>query len=195
MNQLEKVSPIIQKKFKSHPRFYKLYMEKSKLFIAFSDMVLCVTAVGWDIYFAEVHDKPKPTERKLLYAKLCKNKDELLEMLIDARKTFVKPPPTEPREKTKLKVDIKHLLKERLKTHPKFDRILEGYKKLFIIFEDILIIVEAIGGTFYNWELFKREGKILVTHKKAGAKVGFDRIVDQVVELRENYTDMRKDSN
>ena len=56
-----------------------------------------------------------------------------------------------------------------------------------IRFKDILIIVEDIGGTFYNWELFKREGKIMVIHKNAGAKVGFDKIVDQVVELRKEY--------
>ena len=146
-----------------------------------------VTLVGWDIYFVEVHNKLTPTKRHLLYGKMCKNIDELMSMLIDARETFVKPPPPEPREKTKLKVNIKYLLNKRLKNHPKFERILEAYKKLFIIFEDILIIVEAIGGTFYNWEIFKREGKILVTHKKAGAKVGFDKIVDKVVELRENY--------
>ncbi|MCK5562332.1 MAG: hypothetical protein KAJ51_17160, partial [Thermoplasmata archaeon] len=176
---------LIENKFKTHPNYYKMYKEDSKLIIAFSDMAMGVTPVGWDIYFVEIHDKISPTKRQLLYAKLCKNKDQLFEMLEDGRETFVKPPPQEPREYTKLKVNIKQLIKERMKTHPKFERILEGYKKLFVIFKDILIIVEDIGGTFYNWELFKREGKIMVIHKNAGAKVGFDKIVDQVVELRE----------
>ena len=187
MNQLDKISPKINKKFKPHPKFYKLYREKKKLFIAFSDMIMCVTPVGWEIFFVEVHNKLSPTERRLLYAQICKNKKELMDFIENARETFVKPPPPEPREITKLSVDIKYLLKRRLKNHLKFERILEGYKKLFIIFNNILIIVEPIGGTFYNWELFKREGKILVTHKNAGAKIGFDRIVDQVVELRNEY--------
>jgi hypothetical protein len=186
MNQLEKITPLIENKFKTHPNYYKMYKENSKLIIAFSDMAMGVTPVGWDIYFVEIHDKISPTKRQLLYAKLCKNKDQLFEMLEDGRETFVKPPPQEPREYTKLKVNIRHLIKERLKTHPKFDRILEGYKKLFVIFKDILIIVEDIGGTFYNWELFKRKGKIMVIQKNAGAKVGFDKIVDQVVKLRED---------
>ncbi len=188
MNQLEKIRPIIEKQFKSHPKFYRIYKERkdiNKINLNFSDMLICISAVGWDIYFVEIHNKLPNYKRQLLYAKVCKNKEELMEMLIDARETFVKPPPPEPMEETKLKVNIKHLIKERIKAHPKFENILEGYKKLFVIFKDILIIVEDIGGTFYNWELFKREGKIMVIHKNAGAKVGFDRIVDQVVELRE----------
>jgi hypothetical protein len=187
--QLEKVSPIIELEFKKHPNFYKIYKEESKLIIAFSDMAMGVTPVGWDIYFVEVHDKPNPTSRKLLYAKICKNKEELMEMLHEGREHFIKPPPAESRETTHFAVDIKHLLKERLSNHPKFEKILEGYKKLFLTFDDILIIVEAIGGTFYNWELYKREGSIMVIHKDAGAKIGFDRIVDQVVGLRKEVDD------
>lgn len=182
--QLEKVAPIIELEFKKHPNFYKIYMHKGKLIIAFSDMAMGVTPMGWDIYFVEVFDKPTPMKRKLLFANVCKNKEELMEMLCDSRENFIKPPPEEPRETTHFAVNIKHLLKERLCNHPKFEKILEGYKKLFLTFEDILIIVEAIGGTFYNWELYKREGSIMVIHKNAGAKIGFDRIVDQVVELR-----------
>jgi hypothetical protein len=188
MNQLEKLLPVIETKFKNHENYYKMYKDGTKQIIAFSDMAIAVTTVGWEIFFVEVYDKVTPTKRQLLYAQVCKSRDELFAMLDNARETFVKPPQPEPRDKTKLKVDIKYLLKERLKDHPKFDRILEAYKKLFVIFKDILIIVESIGGTFYNWELFKREGKIMVIHKKAGAKVGFDRIVDQVVELREQYS-------
>lgn len=187
MNQLEKITPLIENKFKSHPNYYKMYKENSKLIIAFSDMAIGVTLVGWDIYFVEVHNKLSPTKRQLLYAKVCKNKDELFNMLEDGRATFVKPPPLEPQEYTKLKVNIKQLIKLRVNGHPKFERILEGYKKLFVIFKDILIIVEDMGGTFYNWELFKRRGKIMVIHKRAGAKVGFDKIVDQVINLRKEY--------
>ena len=79
MKQLEKISPKINKKFKPHPKFYKLYREKKKLFIAFSDMIMCVTPVGWEIFFIEVHDKLSPTERRLLYAQVCKNKKELID--------------------------------------------------------------------------------------------------------------------
>jgi hypothetical protein len=189
MNQLEKLIPLIENKFKKHPSYYRMYKDGTRQIISFSDMALGITPVGWDIFFVEVYDKVSPVKRQLLYAKVCKDKDELFQMLEEGRDTFVKPPPVEPMEKTKLKVNIKHLLKQRLQDHPKFDRILEAYKKLFIIFKDILIIIESMGGTFYNWELFRREGKIMVIHKKAGAKVGYDRIVDQVVELREQYSD------
>ena len=185
MNQIEKILPLIEIKFKEHPNYYKIYKESNKYIIAFSDMAMGITPVGWDIYFFEVHDKVTPTERQLLFAKICKSKAELFTNMVNARENYVKPPAPEPSEKTKLKVNIKQLIKERIKTHPKFDRILEAYKKLFVIFHDILIIVEDIGGTFYNWELYKREGKIMVIHKNAGAKIGFDRIVDQVVQLRE----------
>ncbi|WP_455392009.1 hypothetical protein [[Eubacterium] cellulosolvens] len=187
MNQLEKITAQIEEKFKDHPNYYKMYNENSKLIIAFSDMAMGVTPVGWDIFFVEIHNKESPTKRRLLYAKVCKSRTELFNMLEEGRENFVKPPPQEPREYSKLTVNIKHLIKKRVRSHPKFERILEGYKKLFVIFKDILIIVEDIGGTFYNWELFKREGKIMVIHKRAGAKVGFDRIVDQVVKLRREY--------
>jgi hypothetical protein len=184
MNQLERILPMIEMKFKNHPNYYRIYKESNKVIIAFSDMAMGITPVGWDIYFVEVHNKVTPTQRQLLFARVCKTKEELFSQLVKARETFIKPPTPEPREKTKLKVNIRHLIKERLKSHPKFERILEAYKKLFVIFNDVLVIVEDIGGTFYNWELYKREGKIMVIHKSAGAKVGFDRIVDQVVELR-----------
>ena len=73
MKQLERIVPEIEEKFKSHPNFYKQYRENNKQFIAFSDMVMCITPVGWDIFFVEVHNKITPTKRQLLYAKLCKN--------------------------------------------------------------------------------------------------------------------------
>jgi hypothetical protein len=55
------------------------------------------------------------------------------------------------------------------------------------VFDDILILVEPIGGTLYSWELFKREGEVGVVTIDAGTKIGFNKIVDVVVELRIKY--------
>ena len=187
MKQLERIRPIIIKKFKDHPKFYKTYYVKKKLRISFSDLVMAITPVGWDVFFVEVLHKNSPSEFKLAYAKLCKNKEELLDMLETTRKDYKKP-----KKITKVKhkhigfrVDITEKLIEAFSSHPKYIQVYEGYKKLFVVFEDILILIEPMGGTFYSWELFKREGEVEVSHKDAGSKIGFDRIVDVVVQQRE----------
>ena len=190
MKPLEKIRPDIEEKFRDHPNFYRIYEENKKLFIAFSDMAMAVSAMGWDIYFVEILHKKGPIEKILAYAKLCKNKDQLLYALQNARDKYVKPDfdtASEPKDRVGFKVDIRHLIEERMKDHPKFVKLFAGYEKLFIVFEDILILVEPIGGSFYTWELFRREGDVEVSSIESGSKIGFDKIVDTVVDLRERF--------
>jgi len=184
MNQLEKIRPIINDTFKDHPKFYRIYYVENKMRISFSDLIMAVTPVGWDVFFVEVLHKKSPTEVQLAYAKLCKNKQELLEMLENTRETYEKPKDLTPHKHIGFRVDITEKLIERFTGHPKFIQVYEGYKKLFVVFDDILILIEPMGGTFYSWELFNREGAVEVSHKDAGTKIGFERIVDVVVEQR-----------
>lgn len=187
MKILERLRPVVENKFKKHPKFYRVYDADNKLNIAFSDMVLAITLVGWDVFFVEVLHKKSPTEVQLAYAKLCKNRGELYEMLEKSRDTYERPKHLEAQKRIGFRVDIKDMFLEMFKNHPKFIQIYEGYKKLFIVFDDILILVEPIGGTFYSWELFKREGEVGVVTVDAGTKIGFNKIVDVVVELRIKY--------
>ena len=184
MKQLEKIRPIIINKFKDHPNFYKTYYVDNKLRISFSDLVMAVTPVGWDVFFVEVLHKKSPSEFQLAYAKLCKNKEELLDMLDKTRESYEKPKDLTQHKHIGFRVDITEKLIERFSGHPKYIQVYEGYKKLFIVFDDILILIEPMGGTFYSWELFKREGEVEVSHMDAGSKIGFERIVDVVVEQR-----------
>ncbi len=185
MKALDIVQPTIKEKFQDHPNFYRVYMEENKLKIAFSDMVMAVTSMAWDIYFVEILHRKNPTETSLAYAKVCKNRVELFSFLKKARDAYEKPNITKPEERIGFKVDIKHILEERFKEHPKFVKIFSGYEKLFIVFQDILILVEPIGGSFYNWELFEREGELEVKHRAIGVKIGFEKIVDILFDLRE----------
>jgi len=184
MKQIDKIRPIIKNKFKDHPNFYKTYMMDNKLRVSFSDLVMAITPVGWDVFFVEVLHKLSPTEVQLAYAKLCRNKKELMDMLEKTRQTYEKPEDLQPSKRIGFRVDIKQKLLQRLKHHPKFIDIYEGYKKIFIVYEDILILIEPMGGTFYNWELFKRQGNFEVEHEDAGARIGFKKLIDVVVKLR-----------
>ncbi len=185
MKQFDKIRPLIKKMFKCHPEFYKTYMDKEKLFISFSDMALAITAVGWDIFFLEVYHKLNPSEKQLAYGKVCKDSETLFESMKIARETYEKPVQSDPKERIGFSVDINKRLEEKIRNHPKFVRIFAGFEKLFLVFEDILILIEPMGGSFYNWELFERVGELDVNHIKSGARVGFDKITDIVLELRE----------
>ena len=187
MNQLEKIRPELIQLFENHSNFYNNFVENNKLHIVFSDMVLGITAVGWDIYFVEIMHRLEPGKFELAYAKLCKNKEMLLETLIRARKTYEKPESSEPQDRIGFKVDIKQILNDRLKEYPKFINIYSGYEKLFIVFEDLLVLIEPIGGSFYNWELFKRDGELEVEHYSSGAMVGFDKLVETIIEKIDDF--------
>ena len=187
MKPLERIKPILNNEFKNDPRFYKIYEENKKLNITFQDMVMAIVPMGWDIYFVEIYHRRSPTENQLAYAKLCKNQEELLKMVRKARDSYEKPELTEPKDRIGFTVDLKHHLEERLKDHPKFVKVFSGYEKQFIVYDDILILIEPMGGSFYNWELFKREGELEVKHQDNGAKVGYKKIVDVIDGLRRKY--------
>ena len=187
MNQFDKIRPTIEEMFNSHPDFYKTYMDKEKLFITFSDMAMAITAVGWDIYFLEVYHKLSPTEKQLASGKVCRNSEELFESMKHTRDIYEKPKLSEPGERIGFAVDIKQLIDDKFISHPKFIRSYSSFEKLFLVFEDILLLIEPMGGSFYNWELFERTGDLDVSHVKSGAKVGFDKIVDTVLDVRAEY--------
>jgi hypothetical protein len=187
MNQFDKVRPTIEEMFNGDPEFYKTYLDKEKLFISFSDMAMAITAVGWDIFFLEIYHKLSPTEKQLAYGKVCKDSESLFKSMTKARDTYEKPDPSDPKDRIGFAVDLKHIIDDRIKEHPKFVRTFSGFEKLFIVFDDILILIEPIGGSFYNWELFERQGDLEVNHIQSGAKVGFDKIRDIVLEMRERY--------
>jgi hypothetical protein len=187
MKQFEKIRPEIINTFEKHPNFYKTYIVENKLHIAFSDLIMGITPVGWDIYFVEIMHRLAPGQTQLAYAKVCKNKEIMMQTLKKARETYKKPEPTSSKERIGFAVDINQLLNERLKKHEKFIRVFAGYEKLFLVFEDILILIEPIGGSFYNWELFERVGDVEVKHAESGAMVGFDKLVEAIMELREKY--------
>jgi hypothetical protein len=187
MKQFEKIKPTILELFENHSEFYRLYRDKEKLFIAFSDMAMALTAVGWDIYFLEVYHKLSPQKKQLAYGKVCKNSDSLFSAMKKARENYVKPESSDPSDRIGFAVDLKHIIDDRISNHPKFIKTFSSFEKLFLVFDDILILIETIGGSFYNWELFKRVGDVEVEHVKNGARVGFDKIRDVVLELRKEY--------
>jgi hypothetical protein len=187
MKQIEKIRPEIKNKFKDHPNFYRTYVVKNKLHIGFSDMVMGITPVGWDIYFVEIMHRLAPGKTQLAYAKVCKNYEMLMNTLNKARETYEPPELSAPKDRVGFSVDINQMLTEHFKEHPKFIRIFACYEKLFVVFDDILVLIEPMGGSFYNWEIFQREGAYEVKHAKSGAKVGFDKLIETIKEQREKY--------
>jgi hypothetical protein len=196
MNQLDKIRPELIEMFEKHSNFYNSYIEKNKLHIVFSDMVLGITPVGWDIYFMEIMHRLEPGKNQLAYAKVCKNKEQLIKTMVQARNTYEKPETSEPQERIGFTVDVKQILTDKLKDYPTFVKIYTGYEKLFIVFDDLLVLVEPMGGSFYNWELFKREGELEVEHFSSGAMVGFDSLVETIIEkIDEFHSQMRQTSS
>lgn len=187
MKQIERIRPEVKETFKNHPNFYRTYVVENKLHVGFSDMVIGITPVGWDIFFVEIMHRLAPGKTQLAYAKVCKNFEVLMNTIKIARGTYEKPEGSKPEDRIGFAVDINQMLNERLKEHPKFVKIFAGYEKLFIVFEDILILIEPIGGSFYNWELFEREGEFEVKSITNGAKVGFDKLIGAILEQREKY--------